>query len=235
MPLGKRALDIFLCILGLPFLCFFTVVMAAVVRLASPGPVFFRQERVGYRGRRFMCYKFRTMKVNADTRSHQAYLDTLLTSKTGAPMAKLDGKGDSRLIAGGWLLRATGIDELPQIINVWRQEMSFVGPRPCLPYEYDRYEPWHRERFNAMPGLTGLWQVSGKNRTSFDEMIKLDIRYSQSQNFLLDLGIILLTPPALAIQIADIANSRLARAQLPARPRAGMRAREPVKESSPAG
>lgn len=209
MPIGKRTLDLALCTIGLPFLCAFTVVMAITTRLTSPGPVFFRQERVGYKGRRFYCYKFRTMKAGADTKSHQAYLNTLLNSGSAAPMAKLDGKGDSRLIPGGWLLRATGMDELPQIINVMFREMSFVGPRPCLPYEYDLYQPWHRERFNAVPGLTGLWQVSGKNRTTFDQMIKLDIEYAKRQSLLLDLRIVLLTPAALAVQIADIATARV--------------------------
>jgi len=137
-------------------------------------------------------------------------LDTLLTSKSGAPMTKLDGKRDSRLIAGGWLLRATGLDELPQLINVWRREMSFVGPRPCLPYEYEKYEAWHRKRFHAVPGLTGLWQVSGKNRTSFEQMIRLDIRYAEKQSLLLDLWIIALTPTALVTQIADTAVARRA-------------------------
>jgi lipopolysaccharide/colanic/teichoic acid biosynthesis glycosyltransferase len=158
-----------------------------------------------------MCYKFRTMLVGADSKSHQAYLISLLSSN--APMVKLDTKGDSRLIPGGWLLRATGLDELPQIINVFRREMSIVGPRPCLSYEYERYQSWQRERSDAVPGLTGLWQVSGKNRTTFDEMINLDIRYARTSTFWVDLRIILMTAPALLIQLADTRRARIAQVQ----------------------
>jgi len=214
IPAWKRAIDIACCLVALPFLCLITVLMAIALKMASPGPILFRQERVGYKGSRFMCYKFRTMLVGADSKSHQAYLTSLLGSN--APMVKLDTTGDSRLIPGGWLLRATGLDELPQIINVLRREMTIVGPRPCLSYEYERYEPWQRERFSAVPGITGLWQVSGKNRTTFDEMINLDIRYAQTSSFWLDLKIILMTVPALLIQFADTRRGRKAHAK-PAR------------------
>src|ERR1022692_1569700 len=175
IPAWKRAIDLTCCLIALPFFCLITVLMAIGLKLTSPGPILFRQERVGFKGSRFICYKFRTMAVCADTKSHQEYYDNLVTSK--APMVKLDSKGDKRVIPGGWILRATGLDELPQIINIFQGEMSLVGPRPCLQYEYDRYEPWHRGRFHAVPGLKGLWQVSGKNRTTFDEMVRLDIRY----------------------------------------------------------
>jgi lipopolysaccharide/colanic/teichoic acid biosynthesis glycosyltransferase len=123
-------------------------------------------------------------------------------------MVKMDSRGDSRLIPGGWILRASGLDELPQVINVLRGEMSMVGPRPCLPYEYDRYLPWQRDRFAAVPGLTGLWQVSGKNRTTFEEMIRLDIEYARRQSWWLDLKIMLLTVPALLQQIGDTRRGR---------------------------
>jgi len=206
IPAWKRAIDIGCCLIALPFLCLITVLMAIVLKLTSPGPILFRQERVGYKGTRFMCYKFRTMAVGADTKGHQAYYDNLVGSKV--PMVKLDSRGDSRLIPGGWLLRATGLDELPQIINIFQREMSLVGPRPCLQYEYDRYAPWHRERFNAVPGLTGLWQVSGKNRTTFDEMVRLDIRYFETRSLLLDLKIILMTVPALIVQVSDTRRAR---------------------------
>jgi lipopolysaccharide/colanic/teichoic acid biosynthesis glycosyltransferase len=152
-------------------------------------------------GRRFWIYKFRTMYVNADTHGHQSYVKDLI--HTNAPMAKLDAKNDSRLIPGSWLLRASGLDELPQIINVLRGEMSVVGPRPCIITEYEAYLPWQRQRCMAMPGLTGLWQVSGKNRTTFEEMVRLDIRYGQTKSWWLDVKIILLTVPALLVQIAD--------------------------------
>ena len=122
-------------------------------------------------------------------------------------MTKLDAQNDPRLIPLGALLRATGLDELPQIINVLRGEMSFVGPRPCIPYEYERYQPWQRRRFDAVPGLTGLWQVSGKNRTTFNEMIRLDIEYSERLSLGLDLKIIFRTLPALLQQCLDISRA----------------------------
>jgi exopolysaccharide production protein ExoY len=211
LPPWKRAIDLACCLVALPFLCLIAVVMLVASKLVSPGPILFKQERVGYKGNRFMCYKFRTMHVGADTKSHQTYLNSLQGSN--APMEKLDAKGDKRVIRGGWILRATGLDELPQIINVYRKEMSVVGPRPCIPYEFERYEPWQKNRFNAVPGLTGLWQVSGKNRTTFDEMIRLDIRYSETSAFSLDVKIILMTIPALVIQVADTRRARMAKAQ----------------------
>ncbi|HEY4301493.1 MAG TPA: sugar transferase, partial [Candidatus Didemnitutus sp.] len=167
---------------------------------------------VGYMGRRFKIYKFRTMKVGADTAGHQAYFKELVG--TNAPMQKLDVKGDVRLIPLGWLLRASGLDELPQLINVILGDMSIVGPRPCLPPEYDLYLPWQRERFTTMPGLTGLWQVSGKNRTTFDEMIRLDIRYAKTKSLSLDLQIMVRTPIALVRQLSDTRVSRLSGDQM---------------------
>jgi lipopolysaccharide/colanic/teichoic acid biosynthesis glycosyltransferase len=123
-------------------------------------------------------------------------------------MAKLDLHGDPRLIPGGWWLRASGLDELPQIINVLRGEMSLVGPRPCLPYEYDRYLPWQKERFSTLPGLTGLWQVSGKNKTTFDEMMHLDIHYARNKSLWLDLKILLMTVSAVIIEIKNTRRGR---------------------------
>jgi lipopolysaccharide/colanic/teichoic acid biosynthesis glycosyltransferase len=112
------------------------------------------------------------------------------------------------LIPGGWLLRASGLDELPQLLNVLNGDMSLVGPRPCLPYEYENYSPWQKERFNSTPGLTGLWQVSGKNRTTFEEMIRLDHAYTENLSLWLDAKIILLTVPALLLQIGDVRSAR---------------------------
>lgn len=211
LPRWKRLLDIAFCLAILPLLGVVTLLMTLMTRVCSPGPVFFRQERVGYRGRRFMCYKFRTMKVGADATLHQTHSDYLIQSN--APMVKMDARGDSRLVPGGWLIRASGLDELPQVINLLRGEMSLVGPRPCVPYEYERYLPWQHARFSAVPGLTGLWQVSGKNRTTFEEMIRLDIRYAQSTTLWLDLKIILMTAPALLLQIFDTRKARKPLAQ----------------------
>jgi len=181
-----------------------------LVRIVSQGPVLFRQERVGYLGQRFMCFKFRTMYVNADTAVHQGHLDQLMDLDT--PLVKMDAKGDPRIIPFGRLLRASGLDELPQLINVLRGEMSLVGPRPCLPYEYNKYQRWQKERFNTLPGLTGLWQVCGKNKTTFTEMICLDIRYARARTLWLDLKILLMTFPAVMVQVLEARDTRERRA-----------------------
>ncbi len=197
----KRSLDIVLILLALPLLLPVMALVAVLIWVVSPGPVLFKQERIGYRGGRFMCFKFRTMVVGADTSAHEDHLEELFESN--APMVKMDAAGDPRVIPLGALFRSSGLDELPQVINVLLGEMSLVGPRPCLPFEYEKYQPWQRERFNAVPGLTGLWQVSGKNRTTFEEMIQLDIRYVRSQSLWLDLEIIFRTIPALIAQMRD--------------------------------
>lgn len=148
-----------------------------------------------------MIFKFRSMKMNAETSSHEQHLASLMGNNS--PMTKLDAAGDPRLIPLGRIFRATGLDELPQIFNVIRGEMSLVGPRPCLPYEFQRYERWQQERVNAAPGLTGYWQVNGKNKTTFSEMIEMDIYYSQNMSLLLDLTIIFKTIPAITQQVLE--------------------------------
>jgi exopolysaccharide production protein ExoY len=199
IPRWKRILDIVFILLILPFVLPLAALIAVLIRMVSDGPVLFRQERVGHLGRRFMCLKFRTMFMGAETATHQGHLEQLI--KSAQPMVKLDSHGDSRIIPFGSLLRASGLDELPQFINVLRGEMSVVGPRPCLAYECDHYLPWQRERFNTLPGLTGLWQVSGKNQTTFTEMMQLDIQYARNKTLWLDLAIILKTIPAILTQI----------------------------------
>jgi lipopolysaccharide/colanic/teichoic acid biosynthesis glycosyltransferase len=214
----KRTLDVLLILLAMPFLIPLALFIALLIRIGSPGPVLFMQERVGYRGRRFMCLKFRTMFVDADTTTHQGHLQHLMNSNT--PMMKMDSQGDPRIIPFGLLLRASGLDELPQLINILRGEMSLVGPRPCLPYEYEKYLPWQRERFGTLPGLTGLWQVSGKNKTTFVEMIQLDIKYAKNKTLWWDLKIILMTIPALIIQMMEA--RRVGKPSLrPVQPKAG--------------
>jgi lipopolysaccharide/colanic/teichoic acid biosynthesis glycosyltransferase len=207
----KRTLDVLLIVLALPFLIPLALLIALLIRSVSTGPVLFKQERVGFQGRRFTCLKFRTMFMNAGTATHQGHLLQLMNSNT--PMMKMDSKGDPRIIPFGMVLRASGLDELPQLINVLRGEMSLVGPRPCLPYEYDQYLPWQRERFEAVPGLTGLWQVSGKNKTTFVEMIQLDIKYARNKTLWWDLEIILKTVPALVIQMLETRQARRASAR----------------------
>ena len=206
MPTWKRSIDIAVSLAVMPILGICVLLMTVMQKFCSPGPIFFTQERVGRDGRRFKIYKFRTMFTGVDVAAHRAYYSTLITSN--APMAKLDAQGDKRLIPGGWLLRASGLDELPQIINVLQGDMSIVGPRPCIPYEYEEYTPWQKQRFASTPGLTGLWQVSGKNRTTFDEMIRLDHEYHDKLSFWLDAKIILMTGPALLLQIREVRSAR---------------------------
>ena len=202
----KRTFDIIVAVIGLIVLSPLFVLVALLIKFDSRGPILFRQKRVGYKGQQFVCFKFRTMEVNAETVSHRNHTEQLIRSQ--APMVKLDAQSDPRLVPLGTVLRATGLDELPQLLNVLRGEMSIVGPRPCIPYEYELYEPWQRDRFNAVPGLTGLWQVSGKNRTTFNEMIRFDIQYSQRMSPWLDLMIILKTLPALWVQCQDTRAKR---------------------------
>jgi lipopolysaccharide/colanic/teichoic acid biosynthesis glycosyltransferase len=214
LPLWKRLLDISCCILALPLLALAASWTLLLTWVASPGPIFFRQERVGHQGRRFFLYKFRTMHVSASVTCHEAHFSELMRANT--PMQKLDARHDTRLIPGGWLLRALGLDELPQVINVLRGEMSIVGPRPCIPYEYMQYTASQRGRLASVPGLTGLWQVSGKNRTTFDEMVQLDITYGQNISLVKDVEIIFRTVPALWTQMSDTRKARRATESLSA-------------------
>ncbi len=206
LPFWKRALDLGLILLALPGWLFIGALVALVIKAGSVGPVFFRQKRVGYKGREFTLYKFRTMHINAAVDSHRQHTRNLIKSQD--PMTKLDAQQDPRLIPFGSMLRASGLDELPQLLNVVRGDMSLVGPRPCIPYEYELYEPWHRQRLDAVPGLTGLWQVSGKNRTTFDQMVLLDIEYARRRSLWLDLKIIFKTLPALWSQYCDLRATR---------------------------
>ncbi len=205
IPTWKRAVDVLLIVLLAPILIPVMIATALAIKLLSEGPVLFRQTRIGYGCRQFELLKFRTMKVDADSRVHDEHLDKLI--QTQAPMTKLDHQ-DPRLIPGGRWLRATGLDELPQLLNVLNGTMSFVGPRPCVPTEFVWYSPGQRSRFNGLPGLTGLWQVSGKNRLSFPEMIRLDECYIATVSPILDLKILLKTPWAILSQVRDTARLR---------------------------
>jgi lipopolysaccharide/colanic/teichoic acid biosynthesis glycosyltransferase len=200
LPKWKRFIDLAVVTLLFPVWLPIMTFVALWVAVTSPGPIFYRQPRIGFKGCRFMLIKFRTMKVNAETHVHEAYLEHLIVSDR--PMIKLDA-GDPRLILGGKFLRATGLDELPQIFNVLKGEMSLVGPRPCTVGEFECYAPEQRARVNALPGLTGLWQVNGKNRTTFRQMIEMDIFYSRNISLSLDLKIILRTLPAIIGQFSD--------------------------------
>ena len=213
VPRWKRILDVTLVVLTSPVSIPLMVLLGGFVKLVSPGPVIFRQDRVGLGQEKFTCLKLRTMHVNAETNTHLQHLTTLVDSD--APMKKLDSQ-DKRLVPGARLIRCTGLDELPQLLNVFRGEMSLVGPRPCTVGEFQQYKEWQKERFNTLPGLTGLWQVSGKNRTTFTKMIELDIHYSRTSCLWLDLGIMFKTFPALFVQFLD---NRLERAFLPSVPK----------------
>lgn len=206
LPGWKRAGDIAGSLAGLIMLTPLFLAVGAFIKLVSPGPVFFKQDRVGYLGRPFTMWKFRTMKVNADTSVHEKHLNRLINSDQ--TLTKLDLGKDNRLIPLAGLIRKTCVDELPQLINVLLGDMSLVGPRPCLAYEAREYSNWQHRRFNAFPGMTGLWQVCGKNRTTFKEMMRLDIRYSQERSLWSDTWILVRTFPAILAQIADSVMGR---------------------------
>lgn len=200
IPRWKRLLDLTCIWLTFPLWMTVMALISAWILLASPGPLLFRQERIGYRGRRFMILKFRTMKINVETHTHEGYFERLM--QTDCPMTKLDCH-DVRLIPGGRILRALGLDELPQLLNVIRGEMSLVGPRPCTPHEFEHYQPAQKERVNAPPGLTGYWQVNGKNKTTFSEMITMDLLYAEKMSVWIDIAIMLRTAPAIAAQVFE--------------------------------
>lgn len=197
-PIWKRSLDVIagtmLLILSIPIL----FIAAIYIQIRSPGPVFFRQRRLGYLGKPFICLKLRTMAVDADPKEHERYLNEIISAKHG--LAKRDSGSDNRIVPGADLIRNLCVDELPQLLNILRGEMSLVGPRPCLPVEAQSFKKWHYGRFDAFPGLTGLWQVSGKNERTFDEMMHLDIRYAQRITFWVDLSILARTAGVVAGQ-----------------------------------
>jgi len=201
VPAWKAPLDFTCILLSLPLWLPLMLLLMLVTRIASRGPIFYRQKRVGLGGKQFSIWKFRTMKVTAETQAHERYFEELI--RTNCVMTKLDTHGDPRLAPFGRILRATGLDELPQIFNVLRGEMSLVGPRPCLPNEFANYELWQRQRANALPGLTGLWQVSGKNKTTFNDMIRMDLAYLNNLSLLLDLKIMFKTAAAIAQQVIE--------------------------------
>jgi exopolysaccharide biosynthesis polyprenyl glycosylphosphotransferase len=194
----KRTFDIISSALAIALLFPFWLLLALLIKLDSKGPVFYTQERVGMDGRLFLLYKFRTMKAGADSELHREYQKAFIAGRAEANLgdeAKPTYKllADPRVTRIGRLLRRTSLDEVPQLINVLLGDMSLVGPRPPIPYEVEAYELWHRKRLDMKPGLTGLWQVSGRNRLPFEEMVRLDLFYIENWSLLLDLKIILRT------------------------------------------
>ena len=210
LPFWKRSLDLSLILLAFPVIVVWMTAIAILIKLVSPGRVFFIQERIGVNGSRFRCFKFRSMHDDpANAATHRNHLAKLIDS--GAPMKKLDLEGDRRLIRFGGFLRATGLDELPQLFNVLKGEMSLVGPRPCMIYEYERYSEDQHERFSVLPGLTGLWQVSGKNKMSFDQMVDFDVRYARRCSLSLDCLIVVRTFGTLCRQVVEFVVARFFR------------------------
>ena len=198
----KRISDIIISAVLLVLLSPVWLLIALFIKLDSRGAVLFKQERVGMDGRKFLCYKFRTMKTGADEAVHrEAYrknIEGATEANAGDDVKPVFGKvkNDVRVTRAGKFLRRTSLDELPQFLNVLRGEMSVVGARPPIPYEVEEYDIRHRKRLDMKPGITGLWQVSGRNRLTFDEMVKIDLYYIENWSLWLDLKIILLTLPA---------------------------------------
>lgn len=189
----KRALDIAGALLALVVFSPLMLLAALAVRLTSPGPVIFRQVRLGAGGVPFVFYKFRSMTANIDDTSHRHYVSNLINGSTdGGGTFKM--KSDPRITRVGRFLRKTSLDEMPQFFNVLKGDMSLVGPRPPIPYEVENYKSWHLRRIlEVRPGLTGLWQVEGRSRVSFDDMVRMDIRYTKTCSLVLDIAIILKT------------------------------------------
>lgn len=199
----KRALDIAISSAFVLALLPVYAAIALAVKLTSEGPVLFRQQRVGQYGKLFTVLKFRSMKVNNDHSVHKDYVMKLIKNHAEPKGTSDDGKGvykitgDSRVTAIGKFLRRTSLDELPQMFNVLKGDMSLVGPRPPIPYELAAYQTWHRRRIlEAKPGITGLWQVTGRSSVKFDDMVRLDLRYATSWSLWMDVKILLMTPLA---------------------------------------
>lgn len=194
----KRAFDLIVSALAVVLLFPLWLLIALLIKLDSKGPVFYTQERVGMDGRLFLLYKFRTMKAGADSDLHREYQKAFIAGRAEANLGD-DSKptykllSDPRITRIGKFLRRTSLDEVPQLLNVLLGDMSVVGPRPPIPYEVEAYELWHRKRLDMKPGVTGLWQVSGRNRLPFEEMVRLDLFYIENWSLLLDLKIILRT------------------------------------------
>lgn len=196
---GKRLLDYIITVPGLILVLPVMAIIAIAIKLDSKGPVIFKQERIGLNGKPFMFYKFRSMVNDADTSIHEEYVTDLIQGngtdqlKTyGAPQIFKLNK-DGRVTKVGRILRRTSLDELPQLFNVIKGDMSLVGPRPPIAYEVEVYKDWHHHRLSVIPGITGLWQVSGRSELDFDDMVRLDIKYMEEWSFLLDTNILLKT------------------------------------------
>lgn len=192
----RRSADILLATGLILALAPLLLLVALVIRLDSPGPALFRQRRVGHRRREFTLFKFRSMRVDADPRGHREYVTALIQGEApdGGRENLYKLAVDDRITPIGRWIRRWSLDELPQLINVFTGDMTLVGPRPAIPYEVDEYPSWYLRRFSVKPGLTGLWQVSGRSERTYEEMVRLDVEYAQTRSLLLDLSILARTP-----------------------------------------
>ncbi len=197
----KRAMDMAGGIAGIILFSPFFIGLPLLIKMTSTGPVLFKQERIGRYGKRFVFLKFRTMKIDNDPAIHQEYIKNFIREKKSYDSGRPDNgliykiKDDPRVTPLGRFLRKTSLDELPQFFNVLKGEMSLVGPRPPIPYELENYDLWHLRRvMEIKPGITGLWQVEGRSSTTFDEMVRLDLKYSKEWSLWLDIKILLKTP-----------------------------------------
>jgi lipopolysaccharide/colanic/teichoic acid biosynthesis glycosyltransferase len=202
----KRVMDVVGSALALLFFLPAFLAIAAAIKATSKGPVFFRQRRIGQHGKSFVFLKFRSMQVNNDAAVHKEYVQKLIAGKAEKQPSNGCGEGvykltkDPRVTRIGSFLRKTSMDELPQFINVLKGEMSLVGPRPPVPYEVEAYDIWHRRRLlEAKPGITGLWQVSGRSRVKFDDMVRLDLHYARTWSPWTDVKILWRTPGAVVL------------------------------------
>lgn len=195
----KRVLDVTAASFGLLISMPFAAVIAMLIKMSSPGPVLFKQQRIGMGGKPFMFYKFRSMRVGNDDSQHRHYMKLFIEGRE-EDLRKLQGgkklykmTSDDRITVVGKFLRRTSLDELPQLLNVLRGEMSMVGPRPHLPYEVELYQEWHRRRLQGIPGITGWWQIHGRSRVPFNKAVEMDIWYLEHQSLILDIRIMLRT------------------------------------------
>jgi lipopolysaccharide/colanic/teichoic acid biosynthesis glycosyltransferase len=194
----QRLFDIVFALALILLLSPILIGVALAVRIESRGPAFFRQRRVGYREKEFTLFKFRSMRVDADPQGHQEYVTALIKGEGQNPDGGRENlyklAVDNRITGVGRWIRRWSLDELPQLFNVVRGDMTLVGPRPAIPYEVAEYPSWYRERFSVKPGLTGYWQVSGRSERTYEEMVRLDIEYARRRSLGLDLSILLKTP-----------------------------------------
>jgi lipopolysaccharide/colanic/teichoic acid biosynthesis glycosyltransferase len=196
-PIARRAVDLAVVVVALLVLMIPMLCIAIAIRCSSPGPAFYRQQRIGRGGRPFTMYKFRTMRVGGSDAQHRELIARELRGEDTSVNGSWKIDRDPRVTRVGAFLRRTSIDELPQLINVLLGQMSLVGPRPCLDWEAEMFPARFAERFDVPPGLTGLWQVSGRSTMGTLEMLELDLAYVRGWSFWSDLGILLRTVPAL--------------------------------------